>query len=147
LAYCLVAEYNVEHFLNDLSHSFERDCFSQISVEFYGKADDVAEASALWQVARPYKQHAAIAAFVPLNAILVLAITVEVLCPAPFAKGHKRTFFIAKSTQICLYHFLSSGTAIWLRASFVAVPKILEKKLPYLLFPLKLKLPYDCRIR
>jgi len=61
------------------------------------------------QVACPYKSQSAFFAFESLDAFFVLAISVEILLSASLAKGNKRTFFIAKAIQVCLYHFTRSG--------------------------------------
>jgi len=88
---------------------FQRNCFSQIGINLNSKADDVAEKSFVLQVACPHKSQVALLAFISLNSFFIFPVSVKILLATSFAEWNKRTFFIAKAIQVCLYHFTPSG--------------------------------------
>src|SRR3989338_3286906 len=105
-AYSFVADHNIEHLLKKLSNPTKRDCFAQVCVYLNCKAHNLTKDSPIRHIAGPEKAISALPASVPLDALLVLSISIPMLCSASLAYRNKRTLFIAKSTQICLNHLI-----------------------------------------
>src|SRR3989338_1997052 len=136
-AYSFVADHNIEHLLKKLSNPTKGDCFAQVCVYLNCKTHYVTKDSPMGQVACPEKAVSALPASVSLDALLVLSISIPMLCFAPLAPRHKRTFFIAKATQICLYHLIFLRRIAQLQR-FLAILRFSLRKRRFYVFPLKL---------
>ena len=102
LAYGFVAYVYIEGFFEDFFQATIQCCHLWRRVEFDGECGDAAEEVSSGQVAGPDETKAASSTLVALDSNTIFSVSVEMLSSASFAPGHKRTFFIAKATQVCL---------------------------------------------
>ena len=102
LAYGFVAYVYVECFFEYFFQATIRRRHLWRRVEFDGECGDAAEEVSSGQVAGPDETEAASSTLVALDSNTIFSVSVEMLSSASFAPGNKRTFFIAKATQVCL---------------------------------------------
>ena len=102
LAYGFVAYVYIEGFFEDFFQATIRRRHLWCRVDFNSECDDAAEEVSSGQVAGPDETKAALSALVALDSDTIFSVSVEMLSSASFAPRNKRTFFIAKATQVCL---------------------------------------------
>ena len=102
LAYGFVAYVYVECFFEYFFQATIRRRHLWCRVDFNSECDDAAEEVSSGQVAGPDETKTASSTLVALDSNTIFSVSVEMLSSASFAPGNKRTFFIAKATQVCL---------------------------------------------